>query len=271
MSENTTQNMDVVAKNAGTEEVAGTAIAKAAETAVAEVKPNGAAYITTLLNNTFEEFQKANDGLDLDFVYMGSWLTVDKKGDFVDKDDDSIKYKDHIDVIIGKGEKRWSLWGLQNSPEDGQLIVACREKEDAVQQLTAWLQENPEAAERYSVEDLELRYMAAWLPDCLQKNSVAVQTLPYPGWLSNLKLWEYLTQKTIPQSKTGDLKKWQNKIKNMCTWIVTSATKTEKAARGSVNTWTTYRSGNTKKQRTLIVLPRSRNTQMRRRQRGKTS
>lgn len=48
-----------VAKNAGTEEVAGTAIAKAAETAVAEVKPNGAAYITTLLNNTFEEFQKA--------------------------------------------------------------------------------------------------------------------------------------------------------------------------------------------------------------------
>ena len=61
MSENTTQNMDVAAKNAGTEEVAGTAIAKAAETAVAEVKPNGAAYITTLLNNTFEEFQKAND------------------------------------------------------------------------------------------------------------------------------------------------------------------------------------------------------------------
>lgn len=155
MSENTTQNMDVAAKNAGTEEVAGTAIAKAAETAVAEVKPNGAAYITTLLNNTFEEFQKANDGLDLDFVYMGSWLTVDKKGDFVDKDDDSIKYKDHIDVIIGKGEKRWSLWGLQNSPEDGQLIVACREKEDAVQQLTAWLQENPEAAERYSVEYTE--------------------------------------------------------------------------------------------------------------------
>lgn len=164
MSENTTQNMDVAAKNAGTEEVAGTAIAKAAETAVAEVKPNGAAYITTLLNNTFEEFQKANDGLDLDFVYMGSWLTVDKKGDFVDKDDDSIKYKDHIDVIIGKGEKRWSLWGLQNSPEDGQLIVACREKEDAVQQLTAWLQENPEAAERYSVEDLELRYMASVVP-----------------------------------------------------------------------------------------------------------
>lgn len=163
MSENVT-NMDVAAQNAGTEEVAGTAIAKASEGAVAVPQAMGTAYITQLLNNTFEDFQKANDGLDLDFVYMGSWLVVDKKGAFVDKDDESVKYSDHIDVIIGKGEKRWSLWGLQNSPEDGQLIVACREKEDAVQQLEAWLQENPEAAERYSVEDLELRYMASVVP-----------------------------------------------------------------------------------------------------------
>ena len=59
----------------------------------------------------------------------------------------------------------------------------------------------------------------------------------------------------------------QNK-RIMCTWIVTSATKTEKAVRGSVNTWTTYQSGNTKKQRTLIVLPRSRNTQMRKKTEG---
>lgn len=163
MSENT-KNMDVAANNAGTEEVAGTAIAKASETAVATTQNTGAAYITQLLNNTFEDFQKANDGLDLDFVYMGSWLVVDKKGDFVDKDDDTIKYKDHIDVIIGKGEKRWSLWGLQNSPEDGQLIVACREKEDAIAQLESRLQENPEAAERYSIDDLELRYMASVVP-----------------------------------------------------------------------------------------------------------
>lgn len=163
MSENN-QNMDVAAQNAGTEDVAGNAIVQASETAVATTPQTGTAYITQLLNNTFEDFQKANDGLDLDFVYMGSWLIVDKKGDFVDKDDDSIKYKDHIDVIIGKGEKRWSLWGLQNSPEDGQLIVACKEKEDAITQLEAWLQENPEAAERYSVEDLELRYMASVVP-----------------------------------------------------------------------------------------------------------
>lgn len=166
-----TKNMDVKAQSAGTEDVAGTAIEKAAESAVVVAPQTGTAYITQLLNNTFEEFKKANDGLDLDFVYMGSWLLVDKKGDFVDKDDDSVKYKDHIDVVIGQGEKRWSLWGMQNSPEDGQLIVACREKEDAIQQLEAWLQENPEAAERYSVDDLELRYMASVVPiDAIAEN-----------------------------------------------------------------------------------------------------
>lgn len=166
-----TKTMDVKAQSAGTEDVAGTAIEKAAENAVVATPQTGTAYITQLLNNTFEEFKKANDGLDLDFVYMGSWLLVDKKGDFVDKDDDSVKYKDHIDVVIGQGEKRWSLWGMQNSPEDGQLIVACREKEDAVQQLEAWLQENPEAAERYSVDDLELRYMASVVPiDAIAEN-----------------------------------------------------------------------------------------------------
>lgn len=157
-------NEDVKGVTAGTESVAENAIAKASETAVAEQPVTTAAYITTLLNNTFEDFQKANDGLDLDFVYMGSWLTINKKGDFVDRDDENVIYKDHVDVVIGKGEKRWSLWGLQNSPEDGQLIVACKEKEEAVQQLEAWLQENPEAAERYSTEDLELRYMASVVP-----------------------------------------------------------------------------------------------------------
>ncbi|MDD2960063.1 MAG: hypothetical protein PHR92_16390 [Lachnospiraceae bacterium] len=163
-AEDKATGMDVAATNAGTEDVAGTAIAQASSGEVATTDKPATAYITQLLQNTFEDFKKANDGLDLDFVYMGSWLVVDKKGDFVDKDDDTLKYKDHIDVVIGQGEKRWSLWGLQNSPEDGTLIVACKEKEDAIKQLTDWLAENPEASERYSVDDLELRYMASVVP-----------------------------------------------------------------------------------------------------------
>lgn len=159
-----TTNADVAAQNAGTEAVAENAIVAASSTAVATQAPVSTAYITQLLNSVFEDFKAANDGLDLDFVYMGSWLVIDKKGNFIDKDDDSVKYGDHIDVIIGQGEKRWSLWGLQNSPEDGQLIVACKEKDDAVAQLNAWLDQNPEAADRYSVDDLELRYMASVVP-----------------------------------------------------------------------------------------------------------
>lgn len=164
VKENVTTNTDVAAQSAGTEAVAENAIVQAASTAVATQAPVSTAYITQLLNSVFEDFKQANDGLDLDFVYMGSWLVIDKKGNFIDKDDDTKKYGDHIDVIIGQGEKRWSLWGLQNSPEDGQLIVACKEKDDAIAQLTAWLEQNPEASERYSVDDLELRYMASVVP-----------------------------------------------------------------------------------------------------------
>lgn len=160
---NEVESMDVTA-NPAQEHVAETAIATTQNTAVAAVGKGGAAYITEILNGVMSEFIAANDGLDMDFVYMGSWLVIDKKGNFVEKDDDTVKYGDHIDVVIGQGEKRWSLWGAQNSPEDGQLIVACKEREDAEAMLTAWLQENPEAASRYSISDLELRYMAFVVP-----------------------------------------------------------------------------------------------------------
>jgi hypothetical protein len=150
------------AGTAGTEEVAQNAIAKTQENAVA--KAGGGAYITGLLQSIKNDFIEANDGLDMDFVYTGSWLVTNKKGNFVEKDDETVTYGDTIDVVVGQGEKRWSLWGLKDSPEDGQLIVACKEKVDAEEQLEAWLDENPDARSRYSVNDLDLRYMAYVVP-----------------------------------------------------------------------------------------------------------
>lgn len=160
----TTKNEKVndVQENTTQEKVAETAIVLS-ETKTVAVAGTGA-YITGLLNTIKEDFIVANDGLDMDFVYMGTWLVMDKKGVFVEKDDPTIKYGDSIDVVVGQGEKRWSLWGAQKSPEDGQLIVACKEKDDAIVQLTAWLEENPDAASRYSIADLELRYMAFVVP-----------------------------------------------------------------------------------------------------------
>jgi len=157
----TTQDM---AGNPAQDHVAEQAIATTQQTALTNAPKTGGAYITALLDNIMQDFIAANNGLDMDFVYMGTWLVMNKKGNFVEKDDDTVNYGDHIDVVIGQGEKRWSLWGAQNSPEDGQLIVACRERADAEAMLTSWLQENPEASERYSLNDLELRYMAFIVP-----------------------------------------------------------------------------------------------------------
>lgn len=173
MSENTkvtentsteTQETTVdVATNPAQEHVAENAIVNTTTNAITPAK-KGAAYITNILKGIMDAFIEANDGLDMDFVYMGSWLVINKKGEFVEKDDETVRYGDHIDVVVGQGEKRWSLWGAQNSPEDGQLIVACKERVDAEAMLTAWLQENPEASNRYSLTDLELRYMAFVVP-----------------------------------------------------------------------------------------------------------
>ena len=161
------ENANDVHENPAQEKVAETAIViSETKTEVAAAVPAAVpgAYITGLLNTIKEDFVLANDGLDMDFVYMGTWLVMDKKGVFVEKDDPTIKYGDSIDIVVGQGEKRWSLWGLKDSPEDGQLIVACKEKDDAITQLTAWLEEKPEAASRYSISDLELRYMAFVVP-----------------------------------------------------------------------------------------------------------
>lgn len=175
---NVEENVTDVQNNPAQDHVAETAIAKAVPKAVA-APPTATAYISTLLTNIMDDFIQANAGLDVDFVYVGNWLVINKKGQFYEKDDENVNYGDHIDVVVGQGEKRWSLWGLQNSPEDGQLIVACRERADAEEQLTAWLCEHPEAAERYSVNDLELRYMAFIVPvDAIAENLKDPDVLP---------------------------------------------------------------------------------------------
>ena len=164
MSNEKNINNDVQGANTAATESGATHAIVAAENTDVAIKVEGGAYITGLLNSIKEDFMAANDGLDMDFVYMGTWLVINKKGVFVEKDDDTIKYGDSIDVVVGQGEKRWSLWGLENSPEAGNLIVASKDKNDAIEQLTAWLDENPEAQSRYTINDLELRYMAFVVP-----------------------------------------------------------------------------------------------------------
>lgn len=169
--------MTVVANN--TEELAAQAALQTKD--IVQVPAAGAAavvkttksYAAALLEGMKADFMAVNEGMDLDFVYLGSWLTMDKKGIFVEKDGKEdvktrVAYGDAIDVIVAQGEKRWTLWGKKDSPEDGQLIVAEREEVDAQAKLTAWLetaaQKDPTVYDRYDVDSAKLCYLAYVIP-----------------------------------------------------------------------------------------------------------
>jgi hypothetical protein len=129
-----------------------------------EVAATNKSYITAILEETKQGFLEANQGMDFDFVRMGDWLTVNKKGNFVEKEDEEVSYGDSVDVVIGYGEQRWSLWGHDDTPEEGQLIVAEAKQDDAMAALAEYFKLNPDAAERYSYDDIRLRYMASVIP-----------------------------------------------------------------------------------------------------------
>ena len=112
-TENVTPNTDVQA-NPGQDHVAEQAIVAAAPTAVVQQTPVATTYITTLLSNMMDDFIAANAGLDVDFVYMGNWLVVDKKGNFIEKD--KHKLRRPYRRSCRPGRKALELVGLAEQP-----------------------------------------------------------------------------------------------------------------------------------------------------------
>lgn len=139
------------------------------------------AYVSNLFVELQKEFLEANAGLDLDFVYMTAWLSIDGKGNFVEKNGDTIvkQYKDVIDVVIAKGEQKFSLWGKEKSPEDGELIVAEDTREAAEEMFMQWAENNPEAAKRYDVNDIQSRYIAYVVPVETLKDDPKIYTMGF--------------------------------------------------------------------------------------------
>jgi len=129
-----------------------------------EVANPNQSYIAAILEETKRGFLEVNEGMDFDFVHMGEWLSRDSKGNFVEKEDETVNYGDSVDVVVGYGEKRYSLWGFDGTPEDGQLIVAEATQEAANEAFQAFLEISPDAAERYNYDDIKLRYMAMVVP-----------------------------------------------------------------------------------------------------------
>ncbi len=134
-----------------------TQVATTGNQAVATISKN---YITAMLESIKTEFLAINDGLDLDFVRIGQMIKLNKKGNFVLMRDENVSFGDTMDIVIAQGEQRWSLWGKEGSPENGQLIVAERTKEEAEAKLSAWFMEDQERTERYDLTDIQLRYVA---------------------------------------------------------------------------------------------------------------
>lgn len=123
-------------------------------------KPN---YIVAMLEASTREFLEANEGMDLDYVRAGDWMKLTKKGNYIDKDTEH-SYGDSIDVVVGNGEQRFMLWGNEKSPEDGKLIVAEKNLDDAKVALANFLAAVPEAVDRYDESDISLRYLAMLVP-----------------------------------------------------------------------------------------------------------
>lgn len=154
---------------------------------------SGANYIAEVIQAKQAAFLEVNEGLDFDYVRMGQYLKINKKGNFVESRDENVSYGDTLDVVIAQGEIRWVLWGDDESPEKGQLIVSLPAKEELLPEeaegltkvqigkkmitkaeqtaratLDNWLattaQTDPTVLDRYTQDDLQLRYLAYLVP-----------------------------------------------------------------------------------------------------------
>lgn len=159
----TNENTNPVVENNEGQAVQDNGVELAQSRAVAAV-PANSNYVAALLEQSKQEFLEVNAGMDLDYVRVGDWLKLNKKGNYVEAADDTVSYGDSIDVVVAQGEQRYMLWGADGSPEKGQIITAEKTREEAEAALGAYLAENPEAASRYNHEDIDLRYLAYIVP-----------------------------------------------------------------------------------------------------------
>lgn len=164
MTKNTQENaQDTVQETQ--DAVTETAVVSASDTSIVEVaKTKPSQIIAAVVANMKTQFAAANDGMDLDFVRFGDWLKINKKGQFIERDNEDVNYGEDIDVIIAHGEQRWTLWGIKESAEDGVLITAGRTQEESVEQLAAWLEANPGKEAEYTADMIRLCYLAQIVP-----------------------------------------------------------------------------------------------------------
>lgn len=121
-------------------------------------------YAKMVFANAKKEFVEANEGMDLDFVFLGDWLSINKKGQFYEKSNLEVNYGDSIEVLVASGEERFTVWGKKDSKNDGELIVSDKSQENAIKMLQDFVDANPSEAKFYSETDVQSRYLAFVIP-----------------------------------------------------------------------------------------------------------
>jgi hypothetical protein len=134
---------------------------------VAVKSENPAAVIAKKVGDIVErvrgDFLAANANLGLDFVYLANWITIDGKGKFCDAATET-KFGETIDVIIGKGEERFTLWGAEGSEFEGQLLIAEGTIDEAYTKYAEMKENNEAFAAAHSSDDIASRYLMQIVP-----------------------------------------------------------------------------------------------------------
>lgn len=136
-----------------------------------------AEYVKNLMTGLKDEFLQANAGMGLDFVYIGSWLVCNKKGQFKDRDNDALVFGDNVDIVIGGGEERFMLWGKDGTPESGTLLIGEDTQLAAETAFDNMIETKPELLERYTKADIQGRYIAYVVPVQMLGKASTVPTI----------------------------------------------------------------------------------------------
>ena len=123
-----------------------------------------------------DEYREANKNFGLDYVYTGSWMVINSKGQFSEKDTDKV-FSDELDCVMLSGEERFVLWGERGTSSEGKVLVSEHTMDAAMDKY----EELPEIVkEEHSSSKIQSRYLTTVIPtECLKEDVPSMYLLSF--------------------------------------------------------------------------------------------